>query len=122
MRPSRSTATREGAVQGLTRSRELGCPQRRDRGHIGAPAHALGSDHVELETVTDELVAMPIDVDVAGVELPALGLQQRRHSAGGTGRSRASTTASASAVAGRVGMPASCSCSMTMSAPMSVHP
>jgi hypothetical protein len=75
-----------GAVQGLTGSRKLGCAQRRDRGQVSASAHALGSDHVEVEPVPDELVPVPIDVDVAGVELPPLGLQQRRHGAGGIGR------------------------------------
>ena len=55
------------AIKSLAGSRELRCAQRRDRGESGAPAHALGSDHVELETVPDELVAVPIDVDVGGV-------------------------------------------------------
>lgn len=51
-----------------------------------ACTYALGSDHVDFETVTNDLVAVPIDVDMGGVELPPLGLQQRRHGAGGTGR------------------------------------
>jgi hypothetical protein len=122
MRPSRSTATREGAVQGLSGPRELGCAQRRDRGQVGACAHAFGSDQIELEAVTDELVAMPIDIDVIGVELPALGLQQRRHSAGGTGRSP-SINDSVRVGGGRTRRGAGLVfVSMTMSAPMSVHP
>ncbi len=75
-----------GAVKGLAGSRELGCAQRWDRGQIGTCAHALGSDHIGLEAVADELVAVPVDVEVFGIELPALGLQQRRHCACGTGR------------------------------------
>jgi hypothetical protein len=56
------------------------------RGQIGARAHTLGSDHIELEAVADEPVAVPVDVEVFGSELPTLGLQQRRQRACRTGR------------------------------------
>jgi len=51
-----------GSVQCPSDPHELWCAQRRHRGQIGAFAHALGSDHVELETIADELVAVTTGV------------------------------------------------------------